>query len=731
MAQAGELPGVQGPVRRRHTPDLRVLRQLLGWRVVEVASGQDIGRVEEILLVAAGQVVQAVGGSAQPVVGERSRVALSRHQSGTVRSLLLRVSRPVELAAFNFSGVEQHLVPLVPRLLPWAQPASRCLGADLPKGLLDLGRQQLHLNCLRPLLKPYLQDGPFGKKVLEGAGRQDLVQLVQRAGGTTQVAAALGLHSARRPAGSAAGRLAGSDKLVKTGLGSTQMVAARSGYWCDPLTLEVALACFVARQWVQLPGSGSRSTYFYNPVSRRISAELPRLPQHLAREAHPLQTAADPPALDNSGRARARWPLEQHPNSWEVGEGQEELLALDHPDDRVMPTALQLKAAKRWDLYHALIAAGGHREVAQLLGRCLASHRGVLATGTALAPAAAEPCPSPSTAQQATLQQQQQQQAADLLGPPQPTQAGQAGLPAPSPQLLSDLEEELGALVAELELAPGSMPTEQQLLECGRADLVGAVRKLGGFAAAASALGRRSRRCPRGAAADQDRAAHCLLLLLLQHHLESGQAAAGSSSRFTSSGRGSSGGGSGRHCKEEVLEVLQRLGFDELKAVAEHVQQGQCLRQLLQHAARGRVGGAAAARGGSAADVMATAGGAGVPSGPGAADAGGVVGERSAAAGASCGSSSPPCQGSGGLRGAQGRQGAARGSGGSGFRLPTRAQLVAAGRMDILYALQLHGSEALLERCGLAELRLHRGGRKRLKEPTAAAAAAAAVVPLA
>ncbi|GFH29148.1 hypothetical protein HaLaN_27761 [Haematococcus lacustris] len=134
MAQAGELPGVQGPVHRRHTPDLRVLRQLLGWRVVEVASGQDIGRVEEILLVAAGQVVQAVGGSAQPAVGERSRVALSRHQSGTVRSLLLRVSRPVELATFNFSGVEQHLVPLEPRLLPWAQPVSRCLGADLPKG---------------------------------------------------------------------------------------------------------------------------------------------------------------------------------------------------------------------------------------------------------------------------------------------------------------------------------------------------------------------------------------------------------------------------------------------------------------------------------------------------------------------------------------------------------------------------------------------------------------------
>lgn len=95
---------------------------------------------------------------------------------------------------------EQHYVPFVDAMISTVLPDERRVMVTLPRGLLQLGRQQLRLDLLRTELKPYLtrpvnnlRARLHGQLVmptvqqLREAGRADLVALIAQAGGAQKV----------------------------------------------------------------------------------------------------------------------------------------------------------------------------------------------------------------------------------------------------------------------------------------------------------------------------------------------------------------------------------------------------------------------------------------------------------------------------------------------------------------------------------------------------------------
>ena len=431
---------------------------VLGWTVVDAATGQIIGLVAEIVAEEGND--GGVFAQSQPFI--------------FTPSASLRIINTDVDPKYGPGAVETHLIPYaVPDIVRSARVGVgqiSTLSIAPPPGLLDLGRRRLLIGYLGPRLRAAAAtaaaaaeseagagDGGDGRRTrrqggsgrgtshqapssassgllmptraqLEAAGEGDLARDVADAGGFASVALAVGLRARRRPV----------------------------GYWDNPDNLDDELALFVAAQWVELEedaeeedeegGDGASKApppapprrYFYNVATRRVRWTPPVAPVTVA--------------LDDSGSAAIR--------------------VEDASSSRAMPPRSAILAAGRYDLHHAVVYAGGYRAVGEALGRPpawppSAAHarpgalgRALRAVATARARADADEVDGVATLTAATL-------------------------PAPAPPR-----------------RPLFMPTKADLLDAGRADLVAAVAAAGGFRAAAKAAGLALRRKPRGAAAD-------------------------------------------------------------------------------------------------------------------------------------------------------------------------------------------------------------------------------------
>jgi len=116
-------------------------------------------------------------------------------------------------SADNIQLCEQHLIPWVSTIVQRIHSQSRTITIAPPAGLLELGRQQVLLDQLRPELIAYGEAAPDSmaarlgqhymptKRQLADAGREDLIKRVISAGGFIHVAHLLGLRAKRKPEG--------------------------------------------------------------------------------------------------------------------------------------------------------------------------------------------------------------------------------------------------------------------------------------------------------------------------------------------------------------------------------------------------------------------------------------------------------------------------------------------------------------------------------------------------
>ncbi|GAX80006.1 hypothetical protein CEUSTIGMA_g7445.t1 [Chlamydomonas eustigma] len=223
----------------------------------------------------------------------------------------------------GYQGVEEHIIPLNEHFVQSVDLQREVIEVQLPRGFLSLGRRSLYLGYLAQQLPQFAhkqeQQQPGlaragciemlcmpTRKALQEAGRKDLVDLVLKCGGFSEVAVELGMRSKRRPA----------------------------GYWDNPEHLDAELRAFIASQWVQLerPSESDQpgKLYFYNQVSGRIVSRLPG--------GSSLQ--------DVRGLAER-----------------------ENAHDRVMPSSNMLMEVGRYDLHHAIVSQGGYLSVGHLLER--------------------------------------------------------------------------------------------------------------------------------------------------------------------------------------------------------------------------------------------------------------------------------------------------------------------------------------------------------------------------
>ena len=131
-----------------------------------------------------------------------------------------------------------HHIPLVPDLVQKIENTRQLITLQLPRGLLQLGRQDAYCRLLAEEIPQYTEqltnrfrDRMLGEREfpslqkLRDAGRSDLVQLIKKAGGLATVASNIGLRSPRKP----------------------------PGYYEDLQVLDWELSCFIAAGWVHMP----------------------------------------------------------------------------------------------------------------------------------------------------------------------------------------------------------------------------------------------------------------------------------------------------------------------------------------------------------------------------------------------------------------------------------------------------------------------------------------------
>ena len=262
------------------------------------------------------------------VLGYRVMHARTRALVGVVESVLPPPARgaPASLRVVNSSvdarfgaAVESHTLPYVADVLSGCDVTARVVVATPPPGLLRLGRQRLLVDHLRPTLLALARASASARSGgvmpsradLVAAGRADLADDIEAAGGFAAVAAAVGLRARRRPV----------------------------GYWDNTDALDAELSLFVAAHWVELAAPGRAiaarrgGRYFYNVATRRVRWDAPFAPSELA--------------LDDSGAA----------------------LRLEDEADRLMPGRAAVLAAGRYDLHHAIVYHGGYRAVGDALDR--------------------------------------------------------------------------------------------------------------------------------------------------------------------------------------------------------------------------------------------------------------------------------------------------------------------------------------------------------------------------
>ncbi|CAG9463804.1 unnamed protein product [Pedinophyceae sp. YPF-701] len=220
-----------------------------------------------------------------------------------------------DLAIYGGSSEEwcEHLVPLVGAMVASVDPAARLLELDPPGGLLDLGRRDSVLPWLDDELRPYIAlGGPTGaeermptRAALEDAGRRDLVAAITRLGGFLDVALKLSIRGPRRP----------------------------NGYWDQEEVLLEEIAKFVASSWIQYTDEDG-GEYWFNSVTRRV-----------------------------------RWERPQPPMRVPLGDADGSYVFVEDLEDRVMPSRSALYEAGRYDLHHAIVQRGGYKRVAEDLDR--------------------------------------------------------------------------------------------------------------------------------------------------------------------------------------------------------------------------------------------------------------------------------------------------------------------------------------------------------------------------
>jgi len=125
---------------------------------------------------------------------------------------LLRIQLQTATTA-DSQPCEQHLIPWASTIVQNIHSQSRTITIAPPAGLLELGRQQVLLDQLRPDLIAYGEAAPDSmaarlgqhymptKRQLADAGREDLVKRVISPGGFIHVAHLLGLRAKRKPEG--------------------------------------------------------------------------------------------------------------------------------------------------------------------------------------------------------------------------------------------------------------------------------------------------------------------------------------------------------------------------------------------------------------------------------------------------------------------------------------------------------------------------------------------------
>ncbi|KAL0035299.1 hypothetical protein WJX79_011035 [Trebouxia sp. C0005] len=274
--------GVHSPLKVQNPNDL------LNWRVVDQKQ-QLLGTVQEVI-----QPQEALAGTCP----------------------LLRIQLQTASTA-NPKPCEQHLIPWVSTIVQKTHSQSRTITIAPPAGLLELGRQQLLLDQLRPELLAYGEPAPHSmaarlgqhymptKRQLAEAGREDLVKRVISAGGFIHVAHLLGLRAKRKP----------------------------EGYWDEPENMDRELSLFVAGTWTCLHDTSSDEPYYYNQVTGRTQWDLPQTPQRIP--------------LDDAGT----------------------FIFAEADADRVMPSRSAVLAAGRFDLHHGIMYQGGYKATAAALDR--------------------------------------------------------------------------------------------------------------------------------------------------------------------------------------------------------------------------------------------------------------------------------------------------------------------------------------------------------------------------
>ena len=343
---------------------LEAAASFVGWRVVRLADGAEVGEVRHALAMAGGEVVAQMGdadvdehdeheperdffssaaaaeddrdededeewGSEDDEDGDWEVIyegetneapfedALENDEDEPYEdepaessddapplSLVLRVRGEREVrgagGAVNREPVA-HLVPLVPSMFPRWDKSGAVLVIDPPAGLLDLGFRQSEIRALRRDLAPYCS--AVSRDVVGMPRRRSLVR-AGRADLVTRISA-LGDWSS-----------------VALALGF-ESSRKPDGYWENIDLLRDALLQLVHAFWfeeTETTESGATQTFWYNDVSGALTFE-------------------EPDVASGGG--------------------------LDQP---VMPAMADVLEARRWDVHQAILLHGGYKEVALALG---------------------------------------------------------------------------------------------------------------------------------------------------------------------------------------------------------------------------------------------------------------------------------------------------------------------------------------------------------------------------
>lgn len=265
---------------------------------------------------------------------------------------------------------EQHLIPLVPSIVPVIDAEKELLVLSPPPGLLDLGRRQAALARIDRLLRKsglvssVYMESPDGlqeelkprmptRRELEDMGRYDIVKLVQENGGFLDVAQCLGYRGRRKP----------------------------PGYWEDEEVLDRELSLFVGSGWIKMEAldSDEESTSDDDgggddSVGDDGDGGQSEDDGSSTAMTTPTTTTSSPETTYNSYwfntvTRQLRWTQPQLPQIIPLDDMGMDAIIVETEEDRAMPSRSSLLAAGRYDLHTAIVSQGGYAEVSNALDR--------------------------------------------------------------------------------------------------------------------------------------------------------------------------------------------------------------------------------------------------------------------------------------------------------------------------------------------------------------------------